>query len=66
MYVYVHISVLFGGFLFFLEKLCHQNIKRKESTIETNLIHPNGLFGLYEEVNIIEVAIAIFKYFYLS
>lgn len=63
MHVYVHISVLFGGFLFFLEKLCHQNIKWKEKTIETNLLQPKVLFGLYEEVNIIEVVIAILKYF---
>lgn len=63
-HVYVHISVLFGGFLFFLEKLSPKHKVKKERTIETKLIHPKVLFG--EEVKIIEAVIAIFKYFYLS
>lgn len=55
---------MFGGFFwFFLEKLCHQN-KLKKRTIEKNLMHLKVLLGLFEEVYIVEVVIAILKYFY--
>lgn len=59
------LCIFWGGFFcFFLEKLCHQKINWKERTIETNLMHLKVSFGLFEEVDIVEVVFAILKYFY--